>query len=131
VAARRLGPAAIGDADEAVRTALGDPVGGAGAVLRFCSPGPGKLVVAERGGRAALILASSPGFRDAHGLGPGAPARALRRARTAARLGGTRVVSAGGVLYGIRGSAVRFVAVYDRTAYRTSKRLAAALRLTR
>ena len=41
------------------------------------------------------------------------------------------MASAGGVLFGVRGGAVRFVAVYDRTAFRTSMRLAAALRLTR
>ena len=42
------------------------------------------------------------------------------------------MASAGGVLFGVRGGAVRFVAVYDRTAYRTrARRLAAALRLTR
>ena len=41
------------------------------------------------------------------------------------------MASAGGVLFGVRGGAVRFVAVYDRTAYRTRARLAAALRLTR
>lgn len=34
-------------------------------------------------------------------------------------------------MYGVRGEAVRFVAVYDRTAYRTRAGLAAALRLTR
>ena len=78
-----------------------------------------------------LVLASSSGFRTARCLGPCTSARALRRARAARRLGGTRVASAGGVLYGVRGKAVRFVAVYDRTAYRTRARLAAALRLTR
>jgi hypothetical protein len=41
------------------------------------------------------------------------------------------VASAGGVLYGLRGGAVRFVAVYDRAAFRTPARLAAALRRTR
>ena len=119
VVAGRIGPARIGDGDEAVRAALGDPVRTTGDLRRFCTPGAGNLVVAERGGKAALILASSSAFRTAQGLGPGASARALRRARTATRLGGTRVASAGGVLYGVRGEAVRFVAVYDRTAYRT------------
>jgi hypothetical protein len=126
VSAGRLGPATIGDADEQLRESLGDPIESANGVTRFCTPGRGKLVVLSRHGKAALILATGPGFTS------GTRAKSLRRARTAARLGGgTRVANANGVLYGVRGGAVRFVAVYDRTAFRTSKRLAAALRLTR
>jgi hypothetical protein len=127
----RLGSARIGAADETVREQLGDPVRVAGAVLHFCSTGPGKLVVVERRGRASLILASGRGFRTRAGLGPGASARAVRRARTVARVGAMRVKRMRGVLFGVRGRSVRFVAVVDRAAYRTPRTLAAALRQTR
>jgi len=55
----------------------------------------------------------------------------LRRARTAARVARTRIARLRGVLLAVRGGIVRYVAVYDRTAYATPRRLAAALRLLR
>jgi hypothetical protein len=127
----RLGPVHVRDTDDVVRVLLGDPVRVVRSVLRFCSTAAGKLVVAERRSRATLILASGAGFRTRAGIGPGSRVRALRHARLAARLGATRVVRARGVLFGVRGRSVRFVAVYDRAAYRTPRALAAALRLTR
>jgi hypothetical protein len=126
----RLGSARVGDGDEAIREQLGDPVRVTAAVLHFCSTGPGKFVVVERRGCVALILASGMGFRTRAGMGPGSRAQALRRARTVARLGATRIASARGVLFGVRGRSVRFVAVADRAAYPTPRTLAAALRQT-
>jgi hypothetical protein len=43
----------------------------------------------------------------------------------------TRIARLRGVLLAVRWGVVRYVAIYDRTAYATPRRLAAALRLLR
>jgi hypothetical protein len=55
------------------------------------------------------------------GFGPTGPGSIAR----------TRIARLRGVLVAVRWGVVRYVAIYDRTAYATPRRLAAALRLLR
>ena len=93
----------------AARGARSTAVREAGPLLRFSGrgEGPSRLV-----SQCGALLSTPPGwgFRTSRGVAPGPSARKLRRSKAATRTGATRVRGAGGVLFGVRGRRVRFVA---------------------
>src|SRR5207244_4382288 len=115
VAARRLGPVALGDSERQVRQALGDPLRLKRGFLRWCLINGGSIRVGEPGDRSgelgpasnerAVVVLSTSRFYSLRGLRPGGPARrlgrAFRRRVQAARIGRTRIYATrrgGGVL---------------------------------
>ena len=142
---RRLGPVALGEPDRAVRSRLGDPVVVRRGFLRYCATGGGVLAVGQPGDRsgelgtdpgapAILLFSDAPGVRAGR-VGPGARARALRRAfprrRRLTRLGSAvvyRVAPRSRVLVAVRGGRVAWLAVGDRRRLRSIGSLRAALR---
>jgi hypothetical protein len=143
VTSRRLGPVSLGETEAQIRGRLGAPDDVLRGTLRWCAARGGRYVVAERGDRsgdlgsddgapAVLLLTTDPGF-GTRGVRAGSRASALRRAfprsRSLTRVGRTRLVALrppAGLVAGVRGGRVRFLAVYDRSALRT----AAAVRRT-
>jgi hypothetical protein len=137
VTSRALGPVAIGDPEQRVRSVLGAPDEIRRGFLRYCAGG-GFLVGqrSDRSGdlgsddeeRTVMLVATRGRFRAGR-YGPGT--RAPKRWRTVARVGGTRVLarsSRSPILLGVRRGRVRFVAVADRRAIRTRRGLEAYLR---
>jgi hypothetical protein len=139
---RAIGPAAVGATDRRLRSDLGDPIRVKRGFLRWCLLNGGSLRAGERsdrsgelGGatdeRALVVLTTSP-FYSLRGVRPGGSAAALRRAfrhRVAmTSVGLTRIYAVrrrSGVLVGVRHGRIRFLALYDRRALRTSRALRA------
>jgi hypothetical protein len=149
VTRRSIGPVAVGDTEAGVRSRLGPPARVHRGFLRYCvAAGGGELLVGQSADRsgdfgagddapAVVVLTTSPQHK-LHRVGPGAAVRALRRAFPRARsrltLGRTRVLETSrgsGVLVGVRGGRVRYLATYDRRAVRTTAALRSLLRRAR
>lgn len=136
---RGLGPVALGTTETAVRARLGEPNLVKRGYLRWCLLGGGSLAVGQipdRSGslgkgqeQTALVLTSGRAYR-AQRVGPGMPRAALRRsfphAVRRANVGRTvfyAVRRGSPVLVALRGSRVRFLAVYDPRRIRTTRAL--------
>ena len=123
VTRRRLGPVALGARDGDVRARLGDPKVVRRGFLRYCVDGGGVLLVGQPGDRSGelgsdpdartvLLLSTAVGVHAGR-VHPGS--RVPRAARRVARLKHVRVVRLrSGVLAGVRGKRVRWVAVSAR-----------------
>jgi hypothetical protein len=142
-----LGPVAIGTRESAVRSELGPPGEVKRGFLHYCVVGGGSLLIGQPGDRSGsfgsdgtapteIVLATARGFvlpgRGHHSLTVGAGRRAIRRAfpraHLRARMGATRVLSAGRtILIGERHGRVQYLAVYDRSAIATKRSLSSFL----
>jgi hypothetical protein len=131
VGSRRLGALPVGMTDRQVRHLLGVPPHTSRGFLRYCLIGGGNFLVGVgNDGHAALLLTDGRAFQ-LQGVRVGTLERNLRRGWTRATLrlhaGNTRVYALNkrsGVLTGVRGGVVRWLAVYDRSRVRTFAGLA-------
>jgi len=140
-----LGPIRLRDPEERVRAALGAPLRIHRGFLRYCVQGGGKFLIGQRGDRsgdrgsdpaaATVLLLTTVSSLRVSGVGRGSSSAAVRRAfpRATRRfvMGRTDVLETrrrSGVLLGVRDGRVRFVAVYDRRAIRTTAGLRSFLR---
>jgi hypothetical protein len=148
VTERAMGPVALGDPDQRVRTVLGAPSLVKRGWMHYCLFGGGTELVGEPGDRSGergsdpaapvvFLYTTSSAYRVG-GVGTGASARAVRAAFPKARLrfvkGSTRVYDAlgrPGVLVGVLRRRVRFVAVYDARHVRSAHALREWLRRAR
>ena len=107
----RLGPFTLRSTRERVALRGGPARRTRRAAVEYCVEGGGRMVVAFRGRRAALVATTSRRVTGARGLVPGRRAKLPRRAR---RLKGGYVLVRGrksSTVAGIRGGRVRFVGV--------------------
>jgi hypothetical protein len=117
-AGRRLGAVGLGMTRRQVEGALGPPARTLRGFMRFCLNDGAKLAVGFRGGRAAFVLTTSPGF-DVRGARPGDGQRRARRAMRGETLlmrrGITTVLAVGGrarrLLLGIRERRLHYIAL--------------------
>jgi hypothetical protein len=123
VTASMLGPARLGMREREVYEALGAPRSVRRGFLRYCFDGGGALLVGIPGDRtgsgtpgprpAVFLLATSPSL-TIHGIGPGAGAKAARKAFPRARkLFPHALRLRRGVLAVLRDKRVRALVVYD------------------
>ncbi|MDX6643019.1 MAG: hypothetical protein QOD76_981 [Solirubrobacteraceae bacterium] len=132
VGSRRLGRVPVGTTAQQLRRLLGTPPRSSRGFSRYCLTGGGSFLVGltDSNGRAALLLTNGRAFQ-LQGVLVGTLARNLRRGWTRAtlrlRVGSTRVYALNrrsGVLCGVRGGKVRWLAVYDRSRVKTVAGLA-------
>jgi hypothetical protein len=131
VGSRRLAGVRVGTTDRQVQQLLGTPPSTGRGFLRYCLIGGGSFLVGVgNDGRAAMLLTDGRAFQ-LQGVRVGTLERNLRGGWTRATLrlhvGSTRVYALNkrsGVLTGVRGGRVRWLAVYDRSSVRTLSGLA-------
>ena len=138
VGTRHLGPVTLGMRESEVWERLGTPARVQRGFLRYCLHGGGKELVGVPGDRSGteggpsddpvvFLLTTAPSLK-ARGIGRGAGRRAVRRAFPRARSlfvqGHTRVYRLRpGLLAGVRGGRLRFLAVFDPAKVRGSSAL--------
>ena len=130
-----IGGVTLGEPESRVRAALGEPNLIRRGFLRWCLQAGGSLRAgnaADRSGDAGqgddptLVLITTSRAYALRGVHPGSTVRALRRAfrgeRRAFGAAGARVwllSRRGGLVAGVRGGRVAYLALYDRSALRT------------
>ncbi|MEA2143605.1 MAG: hypothetical protein QOI64_2035 [Solirubrobacteraceae bacterium] len=134
VGARSIGRLTLRSTRDLVGRRIGPPARTARGVLRYCVTGGGSVVTAfDAKGRVALAATTARGHRRQK-IGRGSSLNALtkqfgRRLRSAGP--GVRRVASGtskGVLFGVRGGKVTFVAVADSALLRKRSALTTQLR---
>ncbi|MBW3607348.1 MAG: glycoside hydrolase [Actinobacteria bacterium] len=134
VGTRSIGRLSLRSTRERVARRIGPPGRTARGVLRYCVNGGGSVVTAfDAKGRVSLAATTARGHRRSK-IGRGSSVKALkkqfgRRLRSAGA--GVRRVASGpsrGVLFGVRGEKVTFVAVADRALLRKRAALTTQLR---
>jgi hypothetical protein len=138
VGSRHLGSVSLGMRESEVWTKLGAPVRVHRGFLRYCLRGGGKELVGIPGDRSGteggpsdepvVFLLTTAASHKARGVGRGDGRRAVRRAFPRARAlfvqGHTHVFRLRpGLLAGIRGGRLRFLAVYDPAKVRGTRAL--------
>lgn len=138
IGSRHLGAVTLGMRESEVWSRLGTPMRVQRGWLRYCLRGGGKELVGVPGDRSGIqggpseepvvFLLTTAAAHKARGVGRGASRRALRKAFPRARRlfvqGRTAVLRVRpGVLAGVRGGRVRFLAVYDPARVKSRRAL--------